>query len=221
MEKFFATLPKPILILGVLLSGVIVLFVLNPPHSVCDTVVDTFRESLKGVIYPRKEDKRTFPPKILQAQEVCEQGVTTGACFDYFAILKLVAKQISKAPKECAPNLYEISEVKKVIDIGIEKMILMAWGEQPPEPGPTRFGWFQEAEIALFCLLRGTLERSLGEEGVTAFRRKIFAKLPGSLPIVGKDPTQLAIAGDLAVSKFTEEEIWARSLFSVRCDNYQ
>lgn len=221
MEKFLTTLPKPVLIVGILFFAIILIFVLKPPHNLCDTSVETFRESLTGLVYPRKDKVRSIPPKILRAQEQCEQGVTTGACFDYFSILKTVTKQIAKTPKECTPNLYEISEIKKLLNVGLEKMVLMAWGEQPPEPGIARFGWFQESEIALFCRLRDTLTKALDEEEFATFRKKIFSKLPGSLPIQGKDPSVPAEPGVLANTKFTEEEIWARSLFSVRCENYQ
>lgn len=195
--------------------GVLLLFWANPPHSICDTEKKTLSESIVGLVTPMKVKNRQFPAKIVQARLNCLEGYDSGSCFEYFGILRKVANDVRSSSLECAKSVYEVPEVKKSLNQGIESLVLMAWGESPPEPGPSRLGWFQESDIGLFCQLKKTFIRSYGQELWEEARRSINQKLPGE-----PRPQSPQAQRVMAPEKLSENEIWNRSIFSARCELY-
>lgn len=218
MENFINSLPKPVLVLLVLIVAIFVIFLLQPPRTICDTQLDSFKEDQKGSIFALKEKKNVIPPSIQRSKEACQLGNSAGSCYEYFLTLKKVADGISKASTECAAQLFGVAEARTALTDGIELMTRLAWGLKPPEPTLERFGWMQEAELATFCRLRSVYIRANGEEGWIELRRKIFAKLPGEEVPVALEPGQEGVQPRMANTLMTEENIWNRSLFSVRCE---
>jgi hypothetical protein len=220
MEKFFNSLPKPVLVILVLVAAIIFFMVANPPHTVCDTQVEALQESLQGTLFPIKSGKNMLPPNLSKAKEVCQLGNSAGSCYEYFSLLRKIAGEVAKSSSECTTKIFEVPEVQLALNNGIELMARIAWGNQPPEPGVSRFGWLQEGDLAVFCRLRGIYLRAFGEEGWTEKRLAVFAKLPGEAPPAGSDPSVITVEQKKATQVLTEQEIWNLSIFSVRCENY-
>lgn len=220
MENFINSLPKPVLAFLAILVGILVFMLISPPHTVCDTQATTFKELQAGNIFATKVKKNTIPPSIVRAKEACQLGNSAGSCYEYFMVLKKVADDIGKSSSECTNQIFNINEVKAAMNDGIEMMVRLAWGIAPPEPGLERFGWMQESELAIFCRLRGVYLRSNGEEGWASLKQKIVAKLPGEEVPVSTDPTAVAVEPKKAKDIMSEQDIWNRSLFSVRCEAY-
>lgn len=220
MESFINSLPKPVLAVLAILVGIVVFMLTNPPHTICDTHAETLRESQTGNIFPTSYKKNKIPPVLVQAKESCQIGNSAGSCYEYFAVLKKLATDVSKSSSECTAQLFEINEVKTALNDGIELLVRLAWGNIPPEQGLARFGWLQESEISVFCHLKNVFIRANGEEAWTLLRRKISAKLPGEEAPLSSDPTQAVVELKKATAVLSEEEIWSRSLFSVRCESF-
>ncbi|MNK06269.1 hypothetical protein D3C87_241620 [compost metagenome] len=220
MDDFLNSLPKPVLVLGAIIIGIIVFMLIDPPHTVCDTQQEAMKEHLKGSIFSSEAQKGRAPPVVARAKEACQLGNSGGSCYEYFSILKQAADAVGKASGECTAQLYNVPEVSSALNDGIELMARMAWGTQPPERGFARFGWMQESELATFCRLKGIYIRAKGEQAWTALRGVIFGKLPGEAPVVGADPTASVVEPKMAPLIFSEQEIWERSLFSIRCESF-
>ncbi|WP_374029806.1 hypothetical protein [Bdellovibrio bacteriovorus] len=220
MENFINSLPKPVLAFLAILVGIVVFMIVSPPHTVCDTQATTLRELQAGNIFPTEVKKNKIPPAITRAKEACQLGNSPGSCYEYFLALKKVADDVGKASSECTTQLFNINEVKAALNDGLELMVRLAWGIKPPEPGLERFGWMQEAEIANFCRLKSIFIRANGEEGWIAFRQRVVAKLPGEEIPPPSDPAQVAVEPRPATAVMSEQEIWNRSLFSVRCESF-
>ncbi|MES3038086.1 MAG: hypothetical protein V4736_09290 [Bdellovibrionota bacterium] len=169
---------------------------------------------MAGVLYPTKDKKkRSFPPKVLDQETRCRLGNSSGACHDYFITLRTLAKKTREFPSECATTVLEGKQVKPTIEQGLEKMVRIAWGDKPPEPGLAITGWLQEFELSVFCQAQDVYRRAEGEEGLQTLRNKIFAKLPGNLPPGNINPTEPPMAN----KSMGPSEIWKRSLFSINC----
>lgn len=224
MDNFFNSLPKPILAMLVI-AGALLFFMFNdPPHTVCQVQADNLRESLKGELFPTTINKNKYkvPPIVDKAQEACQLGNSSGSCLEYFNILRKTAREIKNFSSECRSDLVNIAEVRRAFTNGVNLMTKMAWGSFAPEQGMARFGWLQESEMGLFCLLKDVYSQSLGEEAWNNLRANIYKELPGEAlqggpgapPPVGYEPPK-------AISTMTETDIWARSIFSVRCENFR
>lgn len=220
MENFINSLPKPVLALLAILIGIFVFMLISPPHTVCDTQEAALRESQAGNIFPTVVKKNKIPPAHVQSKEACQIGNSAGSCYEYFMVLKKVADDVGKASSECTSQLYSINEVRTALGDGIELMVRLAWGVKSPELGPDKFGWLQEAEIAIFCRLKSIYIRANGEESWTALRKMVSTKLPAEELPASSDPNVAAIEPRKATAVLSEEEIWNRSLFSVRCETF-
>lgn len=222
MENFINSLPKPVLAVSAIFLGIVLFMLYSPPHSVCDTQAATLRETQAGNLFATQEGKakNTIPPALVRAKEACQLGNSAGSCYEYFMVLKKVADDVAKGSSECTAQLFEINEVKSALNDGVEMMVRLAWGVKPPEPGLERFGWLQEAEVAIFCRLKGVYIRAKGEDAWVALRQQVAAKLPGEDLVPSSDPAQFMMESKKATETLSEQEIWSRSLFSVRCDSF-
>lgn len=220
MENFLNSLPKPVLAILVLVVAIIAFMIMSPPHSVCDTQAEAFKEQQKGALFPTEYKKSKIPPTIIRAKEACQLGNSAGSCYEYFTILRETADRVGQASAECTAQLYSINEVRSALNDGIELMARLAWGIKPPEPGLERFGWMQDAEIAIFCRLKNIYVRAQGEEAWANLRRRVYEKFPGEEIPPSSDPSQVTVEPRKATLVLPELEIFNRSLFSVRCEVY-
>lgn len=220
MENFIKSLPKPVLAMLVI-AAALIFFVLNdPPHTVCQVQADNFRDALKGDLFPATVNKNKIPPIIDRAQEACQLGNSSGSCLEYFNILRKTARDLKNFSSECMSELAGIPEVRRALTEGATLMAKMAWGSQAPEQGMARFGWLQESEIGLFCLMKDVYSQSFGEEAWKTLRGNIYKELPGEA-LRTAPGLNLGDGIPKAVDTMAENEIWARSLFSVRCENFR
>lgn len=221
MEKFFNSLPKPVLATLVIVAALIFFMLNDPPNTVCDIQAGNLKESLKGQIFPSTVKKNKIPPILGQAQVACQQGNSAGSCYEYFSILRKTVRDIRNYSSECRGELLGITEVNKALREGVVLMAKAAWGSRPPEPGLARFGWLSDSELGLFCLIRDVYSRGLGEESWESLRQSVFKELPGEPPLPTAGNESVAMEGPKAITVMEEKEIWARSVFSVRCENYR
>lgn len=220
-EQFLQTLPRPVLVIGAIVLGVALIMLFSPPHTICDTQIDQVKEGLVGLTKPFKVKKQTMPPKMTEALKNCYQGSTPGACYDYFQILRGLARFVMSSTSECRPEVYSITDIKAALEEGATNMALLAWGDKPPAPGAFgRFGPLQDSELALFCYLKSAITAGSKEEGWHALRKKVFEKLPGEEVELPTDPKESLKKARPATKLMSELDIWNRSLFSVRCENY-
>lgn len=224
MDKFIESLPKPVLVFLVLVVAIVVFMIISPPHSICDTQAAAFKESQSGRVFDRVETvkrvKRTIPATLGKAKEACQLGNSAGSCYEYFSVLREIARGISNASPQCMDPLLSIKEVSEAFADGVEIMVRLAWGVKPPEVGLDRFGWMQEADLAIFCRLKNVYIRAKGEEAWTNMRKRISTKLPGEEIVATESAGLFATEPRKASDILSEQDIWDRSLFSVRCDNF-
>ncbi len=220
-EQFLQNLPRPVLVIGAIVIGVALIMLFSPPHTICDTQTSQVKENLVGLTQPFKIKKQTMPAKINKALENCYQGSTPGACYDYFQILRSLARFVMAGTSECRPEIFLIRDVKESLQEGVTNMALLAWGDKPPVAGAFgRFGPLQDSELALFCYLKSAVIAGSSEESWHSLRKKVFEKFPGEEVDLPKDPKEILKTARSATKLMSELDIWNRSLFSIRCENY-
>jgi hypothetical protein len=197
-------IPRPFLVFLVLAIGVLLFFFIREPHTVCQSQLEVLKESQAGALFPGKAGSALGgrAPRYQRLLEDCRQGNGPGACFEYFTLLRNLIRDLNGSPRECLGPFGEANEIKRALFEGAQVMVLIAWGEKPPEEGVHRFSWLEASDISLFCSLKEMIGRIYGENGWEQFRLKTQTKMPG-------------------VKSLSPEQIWVRSLFSVRCEQFR
>lgn len=223
LDDLLLKLPKSTTALIVLLAGIVFIVLSNPPHSICDTEREGVLESLKGPLFATKDKKRTLPALLNRTKSACETGVSSGACFEYFGVLKKIAKAVKSASGECQTEIFETPEIKMSLEKGIELMALMAWGEKAPETQANRTGWFNEGELIEFCQLKDAYIAAAGEEAWVEFRKNVYKKYPLVSKTVADPDSEKAstIEAPKAITTMGEIEIYSKSLFSIQCSYFK
>lgn len=229
MENFLLRVPRFVLVLIAIVVGIVVFIFLNPMHSICDIEKITLSEKFKGVFWPLKEKNKKYPPQIVKLKDICLQGGSSGACFEYFSKLRSLSKFIQQSSEACASDLIDSVEVKKAVLDGLEIMPLMAWGDRPPDPGMGRVGWFLDYELSVFCSLKEAYRKAKGHDAWLGLVSKVSQKFPlgksKDSPTAGinalENEQSEKIEFQSAVSVLGESEVWSRSIFSLKCDTYR
>lgn len=212
-------IPKPIVVAVVLILGVALFFLLKAPHSVCLNQLDNFKETQSGFLFPKIVKKSVRPAIFSRLIEACKIGNSPGACFELFAALRKMNRDLNVGSKECLATFGEVAEVREALTKGLELFTMLAWGSKPPELGVEKFGWMEPQDLALFCQMKFSYLKIFGEEELTKLRNLIYAKIPGEAEL--KDGGGICVnceSRKSAIEVFSAEEVWARSLFSFRCD---
>lgn len=239
MEQFINSTPKPVLAIIAILLVVFFLWNTNPPHTVCDAELAQKKETLQGILFPQKIKKHTNPPKIQAVKEACQLGNSAGSCYEYFDLLRDLAQLVSGSTSECMPKYFKVPEIQKTLKDGVEVMARIAWGSVPPDPAAySRYSWMQEAEISTFCRIKSVYIRGAGEGAYEELRKQVSAKFPGEKSLdeqaaevrsravpenqdgQGTPGEEVEPVVKLASETLSEQEIFSRSLFAVRCEAF-
>jgi hypothetical protein len=213
-------IPRPLLVFTVLLMGVALFFVLQKPHSVCASQLVLFKEAEAGQIYPRKVKTATRPPLFPRLVDNCKIGNSPGACYELFTGLRKILRDLQSGPQECLAELGEEAEIRKAVTSGTELLVRLAWGSRPPEQGLAKFGWLETLDLSLYCQLKAMYIKMYGDEEWEQFRQTTQAKLPGEAEIIQDGNCVNCETLKKAPAILSAEEIWLRSLFSLRCESY-
>jgi hypothetical protein len=213
-------IPRPLLVFGVLLAGVLLFFLIQEPQSRCDSQLTIFKESQEGFLFPKPTKGGQRPASHARQVEACKVGNSPGACYEVFTSLKKLVRDLSGSPQECLVPLGQVSEVSKALKSGTQLLVQLAWGDRPPDTGLARVGWLEAPDLALYCQLKSMLLKIDGEEAWEKFRASVQAKLPGEAPVIEDGVCLNCDFIKKASETLSPEEIWSRSLFSLRCENY-
>lgn len=214
------TLSRPVIVFLVLVGGVLLILLAQKPHSVCDSQIEVFKESQKGALYGVEFKGKKVSPRYGAYLETCRMGNSSGACYELFSLLKKLVRDLDAGPAQCLPEMSDVAPLKKVFYEQIELMAILAWGSQPPDRGPQRLNWYDSADVALFCSMKRLFIQIFGEDAYEDWREKVYVKFAGEAPIVREGVCINCSERKNALQVLSSEEIWVRSLFSVRCDQY-
>jgi hypothetical protein len=201
LQQKIAALPRPALVGAILIIGILLLFLIQPPHSVCDSQLTVIKASQTPFLYldPKKKYNKTTGYEV--SSKNCRDGNSLGACLDLFGGVQKIIQDVSASNPECIADLADTAEIRKVFKETQELMVELAWGNKPPESTYDKFGWLDNNHMYLFCQLTDIRQKADGKEAWDAWRENVMASLP--------NPANLQRA-----------DIWRRSIFSATCTNY-
>lgn len=222
-------IPKPILFIVIMAIGLAVIIQQNPLQDGCEHDAKNFARDIRGILRPFETKKKGFQiPLIGPQKEACRDGNSPGSCENYFQSLKKISEAIHRVRPECVKKVSEdttnlIQETRS----GLKTLALIAWGARPPVDSTRRLGWLSQSEIYTFCRLKTLLQDQLLPEEYSAFRDGVFEEFPDVLPaeitaekLIEIDRPRALKSGSNPQGSLSEDEVFQRSLFSIRCDLY-
>lgn len=261
INQLLQKIPKPILILTVLILA-LTFFVYNDPlKDECEVQTSLFEKKMAGLLFKEKKGKKTQFPKISYWKDRCRSGNSVGACEDYFEGLRLFTKEFRTINETCQKKYAEAEENAWLISIladSLKIIALVAWGDRPPSGVAERAGWLGEGELKTFCYLKKTFSLLSTDENMLALRETVYNQYPGewsdkfnvdnlitatmqgeaAKPKASEDETARIDEDELIRKRIdqsrprayksssnpngtlTREQVYERSIFSLRCDMY-
>lgn len=214
-------IPRWVIVLGVLILASLTIILLDPPHSPCQSQIKIVKDKLKGRLFPGKAKKAELPPAYVAQMENCKFTNSPGGCYELFKTMRMVNRELLNLEFTCNDYMGEVTEIRQSLRAVMKLMTEIAWGEEPPQPVDPSRAWLEAADLSLFCHMKDLFVRYYGKEELDLFIDRVFAELPGEAPVF--EGTTCANCDFRKVAKdiLSKEEIWARSLFAVRCDVYR
>jgi hypothetical protein len=214
-------LPRPILVFLVLAAGIAFILMVQKPHTVCESQLTVLQEAQAGQLFPRQIEGGSIRPAIYpRLIENCKLGNSPGACYELMVLLRKLTRDLNGSPRECLVPFGEVIEIKRALFEGTRLIIQIAWGDKPPERS-AKFNWLESSDVALFCKLKETMTAMYGADGWDQFRLTTYKKLPGEPQEIKDGVCTNCDTIRMADSALTAEDIWVRSLFSVRCESFR
>ncbi len=202
MDQLLRNFPTRVIAIGAIVIGLLFIVLNDPPRTVCDSQLQVFAESQKRFLYPSEKNGVVLRPEFDRHLEMCKREPTPGGCSAFFEKIKKMTEDIENIPRNCGASAAAASEIKRGLWTSIDLMVRLAWGEKPPLTYTQRNGWFDMADVALFCRLKRQATEIFGTERWNEFRNAMLGELPGATPI-------------------GFEQSWQRSILSTTCENYR
>ncbi len=229
INQLLSKIPRPVLIVSVLGLALIFIVFQNPLKDECDIKTTLFLNSLRGITGSTTIKGKTQFAQLGFWRDRCREGNSIGACEDYFNGLRTISTSLKVLPEQCLPNFSENNEwLLKVIVQAIQSLAVIAWGEKPPASVSERAGWLTEANLQSFCILKKVYTDLVGAEGMAALKNNTYEQYPDvwadtvTLDLRTAENRPKALKSEINISgTLDKNQIYQRSLFSVRCDLYQ
>ena len=202
MVDFFRALPKNILAFLAIAGGILLILVINPPYTVCESQLEAVKKAQQSFLYKEKPNSAVLKTtKYQYLRDRCKSTNDPGGCYELFRGVRILLEDMNALSQACGPAAGNAGEIHKALWETVELLLRLAWGEKPPEGRMAKFGWLDVADTTLFCKLKTRITSIYGEESWVAFREKMMADLPGA-------------------KLLTRNQIWDLSLFSENCARY-
>lgn len=230
LDDVIQKIPRPLFVIMVLAGALAFIVSQNPLSDGCEIEVSNFTRDVTGIMtsYTNKKKRKQFA-QINFLRDQCTKGNSQGSCEDYFKAVKRVADATRTVSEKCYPKLKEEFEsLPKVLSDGVKIMALSAWGEKPPDGIAQRLNWLTEGDVYGFCRAKNGLIQITDMEQFKSFRASVYREFPDRWPenlsleqrAEISRPRALKSASS-SLGSLNENEIYERSLFSLRCDLYQ
>lgn len=203
----------PFIILGAL---ALFLFFYDPPASICEVQMKSYRLSMIGKLYGRRVEKNILPAKILDSLSRCQHGKTSGSCMDFFDIVNDALTNLNQFDDECRSRLIEEKPIFENAKKFFLIMNLLAWGDRVPTDN--RDNWLSQSNLHVYCKNKNFLKSVMEPEAFDGLVVQSISSFPFEKLPFDFDENSEEFLNNKAVNKMPIEEITAKSLLSVPCE---
>ncbi len=198
MPQWLIAIPKFLIVSVAIVFSIIFVMILQPPHTHCDSQTEALQKSQERFIFKKSPSGKS---KILSLIDVCKMSNSSGGCYEFFLAIKNLLRDLDNVSSDCRQQVGQIVEIKNVLWGSLSLMVQLAWGEKPPQYQSERIGWFDHADVALFCELKKTIQVFYDKTSWQQLREAIITQLPGA-------------------KQLSRKQQWEKALLSIRCSQY-
>ncbi|MBC6416159.1 MAG: hypothetical protein GDA46_07255 [Bdellovibrionales bacterium] len=173
-------LPKIILAFIFIGGAVFLIIVSEPPHTLCDTQIQNFKQNQKGFIYNNSKDFHKNKSILKRKKKNCEEGNSQGSCHDYFFLLKKILKDLQLISNECKPQIFADTKVKKTFAEALTLMTALAWREEVVLGHLSKINWLTKTDLSLFCQIKSKYLFEYGRNSYKKLEKQIINLIPNN-----------------------------------------
>ena len=175
-----------------LIGGVLIIFILNPPHTACNSQLNELTKQHTPFFILDKSLKFQEKTEYQKSFESCQNNNNPGACLKLFNGMRQLVSTLEVLPRDCS-HLCRQKAFNEPLWETIEIMVHIGWGDGPPESIYERSSWLSYSDFSLFCRIKRLLTLCHGEEKWRAQQEEILSSLPGADKMERKDVWRLAL----------------------------
>ena len=177
MQKWLSTVSKTTLVVLVLTGAIIFIVAQDPPHSICRTQIENFKNSQKGFLYKDPNVKTRKKPLLDVLIENCKKYNSPASCYGLFSRAKKFIRDFKLVSTSCQKEFASLSAVRKKLSSLYILLIRLAWGDAPPVAYQDKLGWLSDIDMSLFCLIKKEALFFYGPKTLNQWEQKAFNKL--------------------------------------------
>lgn len=170
-------LPKFLIASLFILIAIIFILVQDPPHQLCDTQLQHFKNLQSGLLYKNKQGFYTDSSRLNRKKKLCEKEQKPGTCYEYFYSLKQILKDLWLLSEECAAQVYKTPKVQKTLSQALSLMSFLAWDERVFEGSVSKYKWLNLTDLVLFCDIKRRYQLYYGELAYFQLEQQILKDL--------------------------------------------
>ena len=193
-------LPKTLLAILLIGGGIVFILLNDPPHTFCDTQVEHFKRVQRGILYKNPKDFHTEKSTLKRKKNTCQKENAPGACYEYFAYLRRLLKDLRLLSKKCLPLIYEATEMKEAFSAALSLMTALAWREEILTGKVSKYNWLTRPDLFLFCELKTKYIMNYGKENYNLLEKSIIKLLPVKQKVSPKYIKKKTILSDSCVA---------------------
>ena len=185
----------------------LVVLLLRPPHTPCDTQKNLFIEKYKNLLSSSLGQKKKSPslePMTLFYNQ-CRVSNTIGGCVEFFRALNQITKDIQKNDSACVKKFLSDSKLYRALQRYTTMVIVAAWRGNQNEISP--WGDMDWADLYLYCRLKDILIESKGQQNWEKFKKS-------TLKLIGELHSQQQLRPQ---KKIQNPSLYKKTLFYVSC----
>jgi len=204
MNKLLKSLSKGTIAFICIGLGILFIVTFDPPHSLCNSEKTQLLESQKKFLEPDPALKKAFskaksPQNRLYTS--CKESENSGGCLEYFLHVKRFISDYEVTSNNCRKEIFGETKVKNVFNQSLKLMINLAWGKAPPTEYQKKYGWFDQADIFLFCKLKSLTQNGTSNSKWENQREGLLKQLSGA-------------------ENLSRDQLWKSSLLSTSCKSF-
>lgn len=200
MNHLLSRLSKPALVALSLIGGLLFIIVLNPPHDLCSTQLETFKEEMEHYLFinktKQKKNKEKLKSGFQKDFDYCQSSNNIGGCYEFFFNLRNTLRSFDAVSNECKPSIVQLREVKETLWETAELMVKIAWGGKPPKGIYDKYSWMDTSDMSLFCHIKQLIQDLYPDKEWGTFFEQMRKELPGANQLSRKRTWELMILSD-------------------------